>query len=98
MGRSVYGNVIRVGATHTPDKRFVDGREHRIRKWIAWVGRLGDRGEEGVVSLLYIMITLWIFGHGITVVEIEIARSYCCGCEKDLWTGDYETRKYRVSG
>jgi hypothetical protein len=75
----VCGNVIGVGAIHALENRFVDGREHRIRKWIAWVGRLADRGEEGVVSLLY--ITLWVFpsGHGRTVVTIKVARSHCCG-------------------
>jgi hypothetical protein len=98
VGRSIYGNVIGVGATHAPDNEFVDGRENRIRIWIAWVRRLGERKEEGVVvSLLYI-ITLWVPGHGLTVVTIEITGCHCCGCEKDLWTGDCEPRKYRVSG
>jgi len=94
VGRLGCGNVIGVGAIHVPDYRFVDGREHRICEWITWIGRLGDRGEEGIVSLLY--VTLWVSGHGLTVVTIEIAGGHCCGCEKDLRTGDCEPGKYRV--
>lgn len=92
----VCGNVIGVGAIRPPDNRFVDGREYRIRKWIARVGRLSERGEEGSVVVSPLYITVCVSGHGITVVIIEIVRSHCRGCEKDLWTGDYETRKYGV--
>jgi hypothetical protein len=92
----VCGNVIGVGAIHPPDNRFVDGREHRIRKWIAWVGRLSDRGEEGSVVVSPLYVTHCVSGHGLTEVTIEIARSHICGCEEDLWTGDYEARKYGV--
>jgi hypothetical protein len=89
--------VIRVWTTHSLDNRLVDGREHRIREWITWVGSLDDRGEDSIVSLLYIIRPgLWV--HGRTVITIKIARGYCCGGEKDLGTGDCELRKHRVLG
>lgn len=86
-------NVIGVRARHVFDNRLVDVREHRVREWITWVSRLGDRGEEGVVSLLYITS-----GRAPTVVMVEIARRHCCRCEKDFWNGNCEPGKYRIWG